>query len=155
MVDLFSPLGSRGDGWASCGRQDHLGLCAHMPVPSVPQERKETPVSREVAFTDALNYPEVRREEGAETLGPMLMHLTTGICLLRVIDDLIQVALQRSIAAGGVGVELTPYLDGEPLIHFAQKCGRGAPQVGSTNADKKKPVVRQWRVHLARGGDFW
>jgi hypothetical protein len=108
-----------------------------------------------VALTDALNDPEVQLEEGAETLGPMLMHLATGIGFLRVIDDLMHVALQRSIAAGGVGVELTPSLDGESLIHFAQKCRRGAPQVGSTNTDKKKPVVRQWRVHLARGGDFW
>jgi hypothetical protein len=155
IVDIFSPLGSRGDGWVSCGRQDHLGLCARIPVPSVPQERKEAPISREVALTDALNAPEVRLEEGAETFGPMRMHLATSIGFLRVIDDLMHVALQRSIAAGGVGVELTSSLDGEPLIHFAQKCRRGAPQVGSTNTDKKKPVVRQWRVHLARGGDFW
>ena len=85
----------------------------------------------------------------------MLMHLATGRCLLCVIDDLRHVTLQRSIAAGGVGVELTSSLDGESLIHFPQKCRRGAPQVVSTNTDKKKPVVRQWRVHLARGGDFW
>jgi hypothetical protein len=38
-----------------------------------------------------------------------------------VLDDLRHVALRRWIAAGGVGVELTPYLDGEPLIHFAQR----------------------------------
>jgi hypothetical protein len=50
----------------------------------------------------------------------MLMPLVTGLCLLRVLDELMYVAPQRWIAAGGVGVELTPALDGESLIYFAQ-----------------------------------
>jgi hypothetical protein len=49
------------------------------------------------------------------------MHLATSLRLLRVFDNLMYGAPQRWIAAGGVGVELTPYLDGEPLIHFAQR----------------------------------
>ena len=52
----------------------------------------------------------------------MLMHLATGLRLLRVLDDLMPVAPQRWIATGGVGVDLTPYLNGERLIHFAQSC---------------------------------
>jgi hypothetical protein len=155
IVDIFSPLGSRGDGWVSCGRQDHLGLCARIPVPSVPQERKEAPISREVALTDALNAPEVRLEEGAETFGPMRMHLATSIGFLRVIDDLMHVALQRSIAAGGVGVELTSSLDGEPLIHFAQNV-LTAVALGEQLFDELEhilPRVTSSRPHLLSDGD--
>src|SRR5213593_3103406 len=47
------------------------------------------------------------------------MHVTTGIFLLGVIDELVHIALHRSIAAGGVGVEPTARLHGEGscLLH--------------------------------------
>src|SRR5258708_31530778 len=35
------------------------------------------------------------------------MHLAAGIFLLGVIDELVHIALHRSIAAGGVGIEAT------------------------------------------------
>ena len=85
----------------------------------------------------------------------MLMHLATGRCLLCVIDDLRHVTLQRSIDAGGVGVELTPYVDGEPLIHFAQNV-LTAVALGEQLFDELEhilPRVTSSRPHLLSDGD--
>src|SRR5215475_9047184 len=47
------------------------------------------------------------------------MHVTTRIFLLRMIDELVHVALHRPVAAGRVRIESTPRLDGEVsgLLH--------------------------------------
>jgi hypothetical protein len=37
----------------------------------------------------------------------MLVHLTTGVCLLRMIDELVHVAFQRPVATGGVRIHST------------------------------------------------
>ena len=38
------------------------------------------------------------------------MHLPTGVFLLRMIDVLVEVSLQRPIAAGRIGIQATPYV---------------------------------------------
>src|SRR5215510_16282888 len=51
------------------------------------------------------------------------MHVTTSIFLLRVIDKRVHIALQRLVAARGVGVETTPrvHCDGGRLLHCLHK----------------------------------
>jgi hypothetical protein len=82
-------------------------------MPKVPQELKEAHVSREVVFAETPKHPQVRLEQGEQALRPILVHVTTGVLLLCVIDELVDLALQRPIAARGVGIQATPCLDGE------------------------------------------
>src|SRR5262249_44910757 len=79
----------------------------------------EAHISWEVVLADTPKDPQVGFEQGKQALGAILVHVTTGVFLLRMIDELVQIALQRPIAAGGVGVEPTPGLDGEvcSLLH--------------------------------------
>jgi hypothetical protein len=69
----------------------------------VAQELKEPHVSRQVSFADAPKYPQVRLEQRRQAFRPVLMHVTTRIFLLCMVDILVQVSRQRPIAAGGVG----------------------------------------------------
>src|SRR5512145_3195685 len=95
------------NGGSQCRLQDQLGLLERIALTKVPQELKEPHVPRQVRFADAPKHPQVRLEQGEQTLRPILMHVTTGILLLRVIDELMHVAFQRLIAAGGIGIEPT------------------------------------------------
>src|SRR5215467_13138599 len=47
------------------------------------------------------------------------MHLPTGVFLLRMIDVLVEVPLQRPIATGRIGIQATPRLDSKVrcLLH--------------------------------------
>src|SRR5215510_6409205 len=58
-------------------------------------------------------------EQGEQTLRSILMDLSPCIFLLRVIDIVMHIALQRPITAGRVRVEPTAGLDGEVrrLLH--------------------------------------
>ena len=82
----------------------------------------EADVSRQVALADTAKHAQVGLEQREQTLGPIFMDVTSRVFLLGVIDKVMRIALHRPIATGGVGVELTPYLNGERLIHFAQSC---------------------------------
>src|SRR5467141_2413948 len=81
-------------------------------MPKVPQELKEAHVSWEVGFAETPKDPQIGLEQGKQALGSILVHVTTGVFLLRMIDVLVERALQRPIAAGRVRVEPTPSLDG-------------------------------------------
>jgi len=67
--------------------QDPFGLLARIPLTKVPQELKEPEVSRQVRFADTTKHLEVRLEQCKETLGSILVYVTTCVFLLRVIDD--------------------------------------------------------------------
>jgi hypothetical protein len=69
-------------------------------MPNVPQELKEAYVSGEVVFAEASKHPQVWLEQGKQTLRPILVHVTTRVFLLRMIDELVPVALQRPAATG-------------------------------------------------------
>src|SRR4030095_467081 len=78
----------------------------------VAQELKEAHIARQVGFAEASKHPQVRLEQGEQTLRPILMHVTPGVLFLGVVDELVHVALQRPIAAGRVGIEPTACLHG-------------------------------------------
>src|SRR5215211_3845597 len=88
-------------------------------MPNVPQELKEAHVSRKIAFAEAPKHPQVRLEQGEQTLRPILVHVTTGVFLLRMIDELVHVPLHRPVAAGRVRVEPTTRAHGDlsRLLH--------------------------------------
>src|SRR6266571_5398925 len=73
----------------------------------------------QVGFADTTKHPQIGLEQGKQALRPILMHVTTGIFLLRVIDIVMHIALQRPIAAGRVRIQPTAGLDGEVsrLLH--------------------------------------
>src|SRR5215470_169187 len=85
----------------------------------VAQELKEPNVPWEVELADTPEHPQVGFEQGKQALGTILVHVSSCIFFLRVIDALVEVALQGSIAAGGVGVEPTACLDSKvcSLLH--------------------------------------
>jgi hypothetical protein len=69
-------------------------------MPKVLQELKEAHVSWEVGFAEAPKHPQVWLEQEEQTLRPILMRVTTRVFLLRMIDELVHVALQRPVATG-------------------------------------------------------
>src|SRR5215831_12382692 len=79
----------------------------------VAQELKETQIARQVGFAEAPKHPQIRLEYGEQTLCPVLMHVTARIFLLRMVDKVVRIALQRAIAAGRVGIETTARFDGD------------------------------------------
>src|SRR5215813_12286236 len=80
---------------------------------------REAHVAREGGFPEASKHAQVRLEQAEQTLRPILVHVTTGVFLPCVIDELVEIALQRLIAARRVRVEPTARLDGEVcgLLH--------------------------------------
>jgi len=74
---------------------------------------KEADVAREVGFAETSKNPQVRLEQGEQTLRPILVHVTPGVLFLGVIHERVHIARKRSLAARRVGVEPTPRLDGE------------------------------------------
>jgi hypothetical protein len=74
---------------------------------------KEAHVSWEVVFAETPKHPQVRLEQGEQALRPILVHVTTCVLLLGVIHELVDIALQRPIAARGVSIQAIPGLDGE------------------------------------------
>src|SRR5919108_4319149 len=112
VLHKFTPPGPGGHGRVSRCPQDQLRLSEGILLTNVAQELKELDVPWEVELADTPKDPQVGFEQGQQALGSILVHVTTGIFLLRMIDELVEIALQRPIAAGGVGVEPTPGLDG-------------------------------------------
>src|SRR5262252_743371 len=93
------------DGRVQRGIQDHLGLLKRRQLIKVAQELKEPNIPWQVGFAEASKHPQVRLEQGEQTLRPILVHLTTGILFLGVIHELMEVSRERPITAGGVGEE--------------------------------------------------
>src|SRR5215475_8683810 len=90
-----------------------------MALANVPQKLKEAKVPWQVRFADTPEHPEVGLEQGKQALGSILMHLAARIFLLGMIDVLMDMALQRLIAAGRVRIQPTARLDGDVgrLLH--------------------------------------
>jgi hypothetical protein len=61
-----------------------------------------------VHVAEATHPPSVRLEPREQVLRPVLMHVTTGRLLLRLVDERLRLTGQGPIAAGRVGIESTP-----------------------------------------------
>src|SRR5262249_61092216 len=89
----------------------------------VQKELKEHNVPWQVELAEPAKHAQVWLQQGEQTLRPILMHLPTGIFLLRMIDMVMNIALQRQIAAGRIviyasarlGRQLRRILDRLPL----------------------------------------
>jgi hypothetical protein len=90
--------------------QRYAGLFARILLPKVAQALQEPQVLKEVRFAEATKHSQLG--QGAQTLRPILMHITTGVLFLGVIDELMHVALHCPIAPGEVGVETTAQRSG-------------------------------------------
>ena len=84
--DKFPPFGSSGNSGISCRLQNQLGLRAGVLGPEVSQKLEEAHIPRQIGLADATEHSQVRFEQGKEALGLVLMHLPTGVFLLRMID---------------------------------------------------------------------
>src|SRR5215510_3069247 len=73
----------------------------------------EAHIPDQVALAHTTKHPQIRLEQRKQALRPILMHLTAGVFLLRVIDRLMLVARQRPVAAGRIRIELTARLDSD------------------------------------------
>ena len=71
----------------------------------IPQALEEAQIPRQGRFADTPNHPQEGFQQRKLTLRPILMPLAARIVLLRVIDNIMQVARQRLIGAGRVGIE--------------------------------------------------
>ena len=67
----------------------------------------EAHVARQVGFAEAPKHPQVGLEQGEQTLRSVLVHVAPGVLFLRVIHELVHIALHRPVAAGRVRIEPT------------------------------------------------
>src|SRR5262249_17507567 len=79
----------------------------------VAQELKEAHIPWQVGFAETPKYPQIGLQQRKEALRSILMHVPTGIFLLGVIDKVMHIALERTIAAGRIRIEPTARVDGE------------------------------------------
>src|SRR5215217_9583635 len=107
---LFGPTGNRG----VQGRlQDQCGLLERIQLPKVPEELKESDVPWQVTLAETTEHAQIGLEQRKQTLRTILMDIPARVFLLRMIDVLMHVALERPIAARGVCIKPTPRLDSE------------------------------------------
>jgi hypothetical protein len=106
--DKILLLGPTRNGRVSRGIPDQLGLLKRRQLTIVAQKLTEPEVSGQVHFADATKHPQVRLEQREQALRPVLMHVATGILLLRMVDERMRISCQGPIAAGRVGIESTP-----------------------------------------------
>src|SRR5215831_13332339 len=83
----------------------HRSRSAQGRVHFITTELKEAHISRKGGFAEAPKHPQVRLEQGEQTLRPILVHVPTRVFFLRMIDERVHVALHRPIAARRVGRE--------------------------------------------------
>src|SRR6266508_1501584 len=121
----FSPPGATANGWIYRCWQDQLRLLECVRVPNVPQALKEPEIPWHVDLADATTHPQVGIEPGEQALGSMLVHVTTRLFLLRMMDERVPVALQCSRAASGVRIEPTARLD----CHVGRLLHRGDREI--------------------------
>src|SRR5262244_1864922 len=100
--DNITLLGLAGNGRVSRRIHNHLGLLKRCQLMKVAQELKETHIPRQVGFAETPKHAQIRLEKGKETLRTILVDVTTRILLLRMIDELVHLALHRPVAAGRV-----------------------------------------------------
>ena len=108
MVQTFDEIalsGSAGNGRVQRRIQNHLGLLERRQLMKVAQELEESHLPRQMRFAEASKHSQVGLQQGKEALRSVLMHITAGLFLLRVVDIRVEVARERPIAAGRVGQE--------------------------------------------------
>src|SRR5215831_17740493 len=106
----FTPPGPGGHGRVERRPPDQLRLFEGVLLTKVPQELKESNITRQIELAEATEHAQVGLEQGEQALRPILVYITTRIFLLRVIDVLMHIALQRPIATRRVRVEPTARL---------------------------------------------
>src|SRR5215813_10218513 len=100
--DKITLSGLVGNGRVQRCIQDHLGLLKRCQLMKVAQELKEAHIPWQVGFAETPKHPQVRLEQRKQALGPVLMHLTARGFLLRMVDKVVHIALERPIATRGV-----------------------------------------------------
>jgi hypothetical protein len=114
--------------------------------PQVPQKLKEVQIPLQVGFAQAAKHVQIWFEQGEQACCAILMSLPTHVYLPRMIDELVHVALHRSVAAGGVRVEPTAYLHrdiGGPLHclhHEISGCLEDDNPLAADPGDDGRPV---------------
>ena len=88
-------------------------------LPKVAEELKEPDIPWQIALADTTKHPQIGLEQGEQTLRSILLDLSPCICLLRVIDLGMPIALQRPIPAGRVRIQPPARVDGSVrrLLH--------------------------------------
>ena len=104
-------FGPARDGRVQRRVQDEFGLFKRRQLVKVAQELQEPQIPRQIRFADAAKDPQRRLQQREQTLGPVFMHLTTRIFLLRMVDEVVRITPQCPIAPGRVGVEAPARLD--------------------------------------------
>src|SRR6266571_7639834 len=106
-LDKLSSSGPAGNGGVERRPQDQLRLFEGVLLTKVPQELKESDITRQIELAEATEHAQVGLEQGEQALRAILVDITTRIFLLRMIDVLMHIALHRPIAARRVRVEPT------------------------------------------------
>lgn len=96
--------------------QNKLCLFKGVLLTKVPQELKETDVTGQVVLGDPPKHLKKRFQQGKEALRAVLMYGAANIFLFRMIDEVVNVSLQRLIASGRVRIDMAA------LLH-CQVCG--------------------------------
>src|SRR5262245_60342558 len=108
--EKLSLSGSAGTGWLSCRLSDQFGLLARIPFTNVPEKWKAPDIPWQVGFAETTKHPQIGLQEGKQALGSLIMHLSAGVLFLRIIDVLVERALQGPIAARRVRIEPTAHV---------------------------------------------
>lgn len=111
--DIFPLLGPTGKGRGECRPQDQLRLLEGVLLTSVAQALQAPDIPGQGGFAHAATHPHVRREQGAEARRAMLLPLPARVFLLGLVDQRVDVALDRPGAAGRVRGQPTARWDGE------------------------------------------
>ena len=118
-LDKIALSGSAGNGRVQRRIHNHLGLLERRQVIKVAQELEESHLPWQMRFAEAPKHPQVRLEQRKETLGSVLVDVSTRIFLLRVVHRVMRIARDQPVAAGRVRVEFAAGLHGEVggLLH--------------------------------------
>jgi hypothetical protein len=145
--DKIPLLGPPRHGRVSRGIPDQLGRLTRRQLTIMAKPWKAPAVSRQMHVADATQHPQVRLEPRAQALRPVLMHVTTGLLRLRLVDDRRRITCQGPIAAGRVGIESTPrvHRDSGGLLyrlhhHISGRLEDDSP-VPADPRDARGPVV--------------
>ena len=103
LLDKFTFLGPVGHRWVACGLPDPCGLRKRLPLTNIPQAWQEAERPREGGVAEAAQHPQRGLPPRTPARRSVLMPVTTGLGLLRVMDERLPGALQRLRAAGGLG----------------------------------------------------
>src|SRR6266571_4181647 len=83
-LDKLSSSGPAGNGGVERRPQDQLRLFAGVLLTKVPQELKESNITRQVELAEATEHAQVGLEQGEQALRAILVDVTTRVFLLRI-----------------------------------------------------------------------